>query len=880
MLIRLIFVWTCLLGSLALAQPAEVSRVLRTFDFEERRLGNAEELPMHWVKLEGAGLPHYVNGTLTRDRARSGKYSFRIDLDGGSAIFRYEAGQLRIRAGATYKVEAFVKTTALPHARAQVTAYYADQDGHPIPSSTRKSPPFAAGNEEEPWKQLRIELEPHPKAASVVIEIALLQPALYAPTTLGDRALYPQDIRGTAWFDDISVSQVPQVQLGTDRPGNIFTRDDRLSVKVTVNDHSLEDLSAQLTVHNALGKVVFQRSGALDFTAAEVLGPGQKRITLDLPETPPGWYEVTLQVQSQQQPLEEQTLNFIRLADNELRVRPDSRFGLVATDLPLDGWQELPEILPTLAAGRVKLAVWSKAEDIQSMDPAAFDALLERLGKLGIAPTACLVDLPPTITEKIGGTSWLQLLKAKPQDWQPQLAYMISRHGSHLDRWQLGSDGLQDFVTQPQMREVYQRVYQQFGQLIFNPDLAMPWPAWYEMGGELPATVALSVPSTVLPHQLPLYTQELRGKEGHNLSLSLELLDRARYGRETQICDLAERVIYALAAGETRIDLPLPFSVERRGGGVVKQPKELLIILRTLLSALSGATYQGRVPLEEGIEAFLFDRDGQGILALWDRAGTMESDQALRELTINLGPGPTRLDLWGNTSPLLRAPGDRLAGHVRLRVGRMPTFLMGIDGHMAQLRANVAFDRPLLESSFRPHTRHLKFVNTYTHPISGTLKLKPPTGWTINPPTFNFSLNPGETFDRELTIEFPYNSFAGAKTVSTEFRIQGIDPFNVPLTLKLGLSDVGMQTFALRDGDDVVVQQMITNYGDAPIDYDAFAVCPGQARQGRLVQNLGPGKTVMKRYRFTRVDSGAKRVRVGVKEIAGTRVLNDEIEIQ
>ena len=36
----------------ASAQPAEVSRVLRTIDFEERRLGNAEDLPMHWRKVE------------------------------------------------------------------------------------------------------------------------------------------------------------------------------------------------------------------------------------------------------------------------------------------------------------------------------------------------------------------------------------------------------------------------------------------------------------------------------------------------------------------------------------------------------------------------------------------------------------------------------------------------------------------------------------------------------------------------------------------------------------------------------------------------------------------------------------------------------------
>src|SRR5437764_3159850 len=87
------------------AQPAEVNRVLRTFDFEERRLGNPEDLPMHWVKVDGAGLPHYIDGRLTTDRAHSGQYSFRFDLNGGGLVYRYPAGQIHVQPGAHYRVE-------------------------------------------------------------------------------------------------------------------------------------------------------------------------------------------------------------------------------------------------------------------------------------------------------------------------------------------------------------------------------------------------------------------------------------------------------------------------------------------------------------------------------------------------------------------------------------------------------------------------------------------------------------------------------------------------------------------------------------------------------------------------------------------------------
>src|SRR3954466_4277681 len=116
---RLLVILVLLAAGVCRAQPAEVNRVLRTFDFEERRLGNAEDLPMNWTKVEGSGLPHYVNGRLTTDPARSGKYSFRFDLNGGSLVYRHDAGRIKVQPGAHYRVEGYVQTTVLDSARAR-----------------------------------------------------------------------------------------------------------------------------------------------------------------------------------------------------------------------------------------------------------------------------------------------------------------------------------------------------------------------------------------------------------------------------------------------------------------------------------------------------------------------------------------------------------------------------------------------------------------------------------------------------------------------------------------------------------------------------------------------------------------------------------------
>jgi hypothetical protein len=341
--------------------------------------------------------------------------------------------------------------------------------------------------------------------------------------------------------------------------------------------------------------------------------------------------------------------------------------------------------------------------------------------------------------------------------------------------------------------------------------------------------------------------------------------------------DLAQRVCYALAADAQRIDIKLPFSVGRQGGELSKQPSELFMVVRTLTTTLGNASFKGKVPLADGVEAFLFDRNGEGILMLWNRG----NDAAVKQLALNLGPRPMRVDLWGNVTPLITAgKGD---SPPPLQLGPMPIFLVDIDGQLAQLRASVRFDNDHIESSFKPHARRLRFTNPYRSAIGGTVRLTPPKGWNINPPTQTFTLNPGETFDREISIEFPYNSFAGNKTVAAEFQVQAENNLNftVPLELKLGLSDVGLQTIALRDGKDVIVQQMITNYGELPIDYTAYAIFPGQARQERIVTKLAPGRTTIKKYRFTNITlSPDAKVRSGVKELLGNRILNDEVAIQ
>ena len=277
------------------------------------------------------------------------------------------------------------------------------------------------------WKRLTIELPDNdPAAAFLALELELLQPAQYMDSKLGNRALFAQDIRGSAWFDDVSVSQVPGVMMNTDRPGNLFRRDDPLRLHVTVSDRFTDDLAAQLVVKDADDRIVYQHSGAIDGDLAVPSAPGLKTLMLALPGMRPGWYETSLSMSSGGKFLCNETMDLIVLPDNAAGTIADPRFGIIATDLPFGAWKELPGLLPMLSAGRVKLALWTKAGDIQQMDGDTFDRLLTSLAEEGITPTACLVDLPPRLSERLRGGSWPALLKADPALWRPDLSYLLA----------------------------------------------------------------------------------------------------------------------------------------------------------------------------------------------------------------------------------------------------------------------------------------------------------------------------------------------------------------------------------------------------------------------------------------------------------------------
>lgn len=903
------------------------SRIVQNFDFDERRLGNPEDLPMHWSKVEGPGLPHYVSGRLDNSMGRSTSWSFRFDLNGGSLVYRFDpagGGRIPVVPGSTYRIDGFVRTTALENARGRVSVYFVDQDFHPIPNTVRHSSLVgsATASPADPWTPVSVSISADdPNAAYLVIELGLVQPAIYATAALGDRTLFKQDFTGSAWFTDLTVSQIPQVEVYPDQPGGIFPRGMPVRLHAKITDRLAADLTLNVQVVSANGNLVYQRTGPLDVPSSPAVprpdaeGPQLSQL-IEVPEQPPGWYLMRLVLTAQGREVARELRSFVCLADQGAPVPADGRFGVVATQLSPTDWESLPKTLPLLGMGRVKVAVWAPSTDILKSDSEPFDLLLSDLRDSGILTTACLTALPPELARTADSASLARIPAIEEQVFKPRLSYLIARHANHIDRWQLGTDGQEDFALDPAFRRAYDRTYATFAELIHDPDLAIPWSAVYEPDPKLPSTVAVSVPTSILPEQIPLYVQETRqtGARGaqtlaeQRFSVSLLALDN-RYGREARLRDFAQRIVATASAGAPRIDLPYPFTA-------AGQPDELFPIIRTLLQSIGGATFRGRVALTDTCDAYLFDRGGTGVLVLWNKSvpplppapsGSAAADTTPAGIIpINLGGQPRMIDLFGNITRLRPVPAPPASSGttpnsvntlaplpydkgpepgsvlVPLPPSGLPVIVENIDPALALFRASVKLNNENLESSFVPHNRKLTFTNTFPDAINGVCRITAPEGWSVTPSVLPVNVNAGETFSKDIAIQLPYNTTAGVKPLKVTFSLPGTvaGSFTMPVSARVGLQDVGLQSVAVREGNDILVQLLVSNYGTRPINYTAFTLYPGQARQERLVTNLPPGRTTVKRFKFPADNAPPDRkIRVGLREIDGNKILNDELAL-
>ncbi len=854
------------------ASPAN-SRIIKTYDFEETALGNFDTVPMFWSKVIGRGYPLYTTGKFDKTVYRSKATSFKMELDGGSVAYQLTPGKLSAGSGADYYITGFVKTTALPNARAQITGWFADAAGKMISGTQANSEAWASPDGKDDWHVLQLYL-PGCKAGahSIVLQMGLLQPQQLCDRQLGEFELYAQDIHGTAWFDDISVFQLPRVAINTPAPANVFASHQPVQIDISVSDLGRGRLDAQVNILDRAGAAVSSEKYEVQPLAD---APWSHTLKLGAGQLPQGAYTAQLEVIQAKEVLARRQLHFLVCPPIPPGQGPAADFGLAATDWPVEAWPQLLPLVQASGVGLLKLPAWRQEMSDNSLlrrDP-PFESLVAGLEKNGVLPLACFSQVPATLAAKLHeqSISVLGLFDSDPAIWRPYVSFVLARYASRVSYWEIGQERDPFSTSDPRYARVYGKVQAELAGLLNQPKLVIPWNVQYDFEPKnFPnAMLDLRIPATIKVQEIPTYIGNFTQ---HNVPVQV-LIDPPDAGlnRTGRIADFAQRIVLARYSKPLTVLIDMPIAHQAALTGLTFDPSELFLIYGTLVRNLGGKTPRQEIIPEPGIHGYLFDNNGEGTLVLWS------DDAAAHTVNLALGQNPVQHDLFGHAAPIVP-----VEGIAKLTVSNMPILIDHVDAGLLKLRGSFAVGAAILPAGNGIARTTIKLSNPYDKPMVGKLRLTPPEGWTLDTPTIDVQLAPGETMDAPVTIRYPFTEFAGVKTLSGKLAVDGTDrPLDIAtqLTVTSGTVDVQCKAQVMPNGD-LVLQQIINNISSTVLSAQAYAMIPGAARQECFVLNLPPGQTVIKRFTFPNVGPQPGKVGVlGLRQTTGRVLITKSVPL-
>lgn len=851
-------------------------RVVKHFDFDERELGNVEDVPMHWLRYRAGGFPHFLAGQFDDEVGHDGPPSFVLTLEGKSLAYHYYATDIPVKPSSDYLIVAWIRPQGLDYARAYVSGYFLDRDRNKIAQSERFSVMVPGPDSSQGWQQVTVSLPgQYERARFMGLTVWLCQPEIWQSRPGPDWQIYRQTIHGRAWFDDITVYRLPRIRLNTTEIGNVFPPQTTPTLLAEVGDPDGYGLEARVLVRDAEQRTVLSQSVPVRTSRMP------KPFALEAPELPPGLYYATLTVSAKQQELVRRDLAFARLAPLPSgRSGTPAPFGIDLGYLPAGASDSVISLTSLLGVKLVRLPIWQANAATQPLwqPNREFELLLRRLVGRQIGVVAALAHPAQGLAEQndLLQRSLLDIFSGPPDKWRPYLAVALARYTDVVSHWQIGGETDYQVIEDSRLPGTLELINNEIVKLVTSPAVVSPWSAVHQMPVEHFQTqyVCLQVPVNVTPESIPAQLAHLTREDQHVVWVSLAGLQRQEYRRIPRLIDLAKRIVYSRVAGAQTTFLARPWEY-RDGATAAAQPTEEFLVYRTLVSLLGQATPAGKVYLGPRTECFVFDHGVTSTLVAWNDYAT-DHDPAVAQLW--LGEQARQIDLWGRASPL-----RRIGTRQEVRVGPTPILIDGVDSWIARLRGSLTITPRHLESSFKVHRVWLRFANPRHEAISGRLELAGPRGWQLRPWQVRFALQPGQAFEQELTIRFPYNEPAGQKLISARFSLN-LDrnyQLQISLPVQLGLKGIEVQTIPqLLDGQ-LVVRQSVTNRTSETVKFRTALILPDRPPQRRAITALLPGQSITKFYVFKDAqDLIGQELRASLEEVQGRRVLNEVIRIR
>lgn len=891
---------------------AVLQRVVRRFDFEERKLGNFEPMPMHWFRVRGPGFPHYTDIGFDRDVAASPQTSLKLQLNGGSAAVVLEAGALPAIPQARYLVTANVRTDKLRNSRARLTAVFINQYSKVLATTQRSTPTIRTDGR---WQQVRVLLPDAPdQAAWIILRLELLQANQFdapafgpaspsgAPPTADPSAAAPkgrihsvleQDIHAAAWFDDVCVFQLPLINLHVDsaaslnaaNPGedlNVIRAPDRPALHARVHDVTGAALTARLTLYDAAGRQVGQQIRPLDHQH-----PGQWTWQPDL--TALGHYRAILHVLYGSTVVAVTEIPFAWLPGATVRGHSESdRFVITAEHIAPDQRDLLPTLMQRLGPQRVLLSLWqadmTRAQLLRAIDEP--DPLIMRLLQQNQHVMLSFAELPRelALSAQTDVNRPLAMFAAESADWRPYVQAVLARYGHQIVDWQLGPTATAEGFDRTDLDAVYARVAEHFKRFVPSASLIVPWRATFGMTDHAARIAAeqagagqimMHLPVSIRPEHIADYAESWSVAPSRMI-YHFATLDPAEFSARDRATDLALRMIHTWKLQPAALAIDQPWGRLDRSDPAIA-PDPLLGVWTTVAEQLSGRRYVGEMDLGDGIRCILLDSAAGGAIVAWNQS----SPTAAADLDLYLGANPTATDIHGNRFPL-----SPHGSKQRLSLTQQPVFIEGVDMRLARFRAGFRVDPSLAKSIHTVHEHELLIQNPWPATITGHLRITGPEHWDFSPRTADFAIPAGQTLKLPFTLTFPVYETAGEKLITAHVDLDADQrhTLDVATPIKIGLPDIDFKSsINLRTNPDgsqsAVITLVITNLSEQDESFYAFALPPGLPRQQRIVSPLKAGQTLVKHFTLPAEQLTGQSIRVGLRQTDGPAVLNHVLEL-
>ncbi|RME37218.1 MAG: hypothetical protein D6788_09950, partial [Planctomycetota bacterium] len=632
-------------ASRSAASTSRAARLVHRFDFNERPLGNLEDLPKYWEPLRPAGFPHYTRGGFDEAVGHEAPPSFHLASEGRNVAFQYNGPETRVRLNTEYRVVGYIRPQSLRHARACLSAHFVDRAGRPIVETLTRSP-FVGGSGSDEWTRVVIDLpQAPPEAYTIAVTAWVLQRDMWDPGGWRPWEIPRRDVSAGAWFDDIALYALPRVALSCAARGNVIPPDGPFDLEIVFSDSEDPGLRGLLTIVDATGNVVETHPVPVTMRAA-----GTPR-TVSTAHLPPGLYRARLDIVAGDETVVTRAITFARLAPLvHPGAHPVRRLGVV---LQSDAYDHSETVLALLRHQRVqaaKVPLWGDRPLCQPGERACAvrDAFFQALVKAGFALTGVFEGIPgDTATPREERLRALvEWLGGDPAAWRDRLAMTVAPWASLFQTWQLGADRQPPHLKEEGLILALERMRKVMADYISVPRLAVVQDITRERGldGRNVAELVLAAGPDASPAFLGERIRTLQTSQTARVSTYIPPLPEASYTRTGRLAHWAVRVLEARHAGAD-VYVPQPWRIGTRND---VQPDETYLLLRTIADLIGDAKPGPVVPGWDGVRALAFYRGDEAVVALWDPQAPLEG----RLHTLQLGRADRQYDLWGRATTL------------------------------------------------------------------------------------------------------------------------------------------------------------------------------------------------------------------------------------